>query len=248
MLTCYDGARNIGCHTDPVKEPFFWGMGVGTLLWHGGGFFLLALALRKLPALYAVTIYEVRGACWTSTHAHSHNFPKCIREFPETAQSAPTHSVPTSQGTLIITGAMSGALVLMELADQPTFYLALYSLSMMLILGGLGILARRARGSAVQIRTRHTPDTLSRRRLQTNPYRSHSYLPALLPYAALPGGRSRSYAAQRLIVPPRVYDVLGTRGALRARSVWRWRESNRPQVRPNRQHRDLNMWAIRVPL
>ena len=247
MLTCYDGARNIGCHTDPVKEPFFWGMGVGTLLWHGGGFFLLALALRELPALYAVTIYEVRG-CLLDIHPRPPRTPSPNAHLPRDSTISSHPSVPTSQGTLIITGAMSGALVLMELADQPTFYLALYSLSMMLILGGLGILARRARGSAVQIRTRHTPDTLSRRRLQTNPYRPHSYLPALLPYAALPGGRSRSYAAQRPIVPPRVYDVLGTRGALRARSVWRWRESNRPQVRPNRQHRDLNMWAIRVPL
>ena len=51
MLTCYDGADKIGCHTDPIREPFFWAMGVGTVLWHGGGFFLLALALRELPAL-----------------------------------------------------------------------------------------------------------------------------------------------------------------------------------------------------
>ena len=103
MLTCYDGARTIGCHTDPMGEPFFWGMGAGTLLWHGGGFALLALALRELPALYAVTIYE---------------------------------------GTLIIAGALSGALVLRELAVQSWFGMVLYSLSMLLILGGLGIFAR----------------------------------------------------------------------------------------------------------
>ena len=103
MLTCYDGARTMGCHTDPVGTPFFWGMGFGTLLWHGGGFVLLALALRELPALYAVTLYE---------------------------------------GTLIITGALSGAMVLMELALQTWVGLVLYSLSMLLILGGLGIFVR----------------------------------------------------------------------------------------------------------
>ena len=103
MLTCYDGARSIGCHTDPMGEPFFWGMGAGTLLWHGGGFALLALALRKLPALYAVTIYE---------------------------------------GTLIVSGALSGALVLRELAVQTWVGMVLYSLSMLLIIGGLGIFVR----------------------------------------------------------------------------------------------------------
>ena len=61
MLTCYEGSRQYGCHTNPIGEPFFWAMGIGTLLWHGGGFLILAISLRELPALYAVTIYEVCG-------------------------------------------------------------------------------------------------------------------------------------------------------------------------------------------
>ena len=66
MLTCYEGSRTYGCHSDPLGEPFFWAMCIGTLLWHGGGFFILAIALRVLPALYAVTIYEVR--CYPSVN------------------------------------------------------------------------------------------------------------------------------------------------------------------------------------
>ena len=51
-------------------------------------------------------------------------------------------AVLSSQGTLIISGALSGALVLAEMAELPAVFLLMYSVSMLLILSGLAILAR----------------------------------------------------------------------------------------------------------
>ena len=231
MLTCYDGARTIGCHTDPMGEPFFWGMGAGTLLWHGGGFFLLALALRELPALYAVTIYEVRNRI-LDVHTHPTCHKPCFRaHLAGYADHCGRHERRTrTHGACTSDDVIPGAVLLVD-ATHPWWPWYLRQASM---------------AAAVQNRTRRT--TTSRQSLQKPSSPVAPGLAAPLPHAALPGGRSSGTAAQRPIVLPHAYDVLGTRGELRARSVWQPRESRRRQVRRNRQHRNLEMLAIHGPL
>merc|ERR1711935_361154 len=122
---------------------------------------------------------------------------------------------------------------------------------MLLILGGLGIFARwpfeelcSAEDDATHPwRPWHLRQVAVRGALQRRG-RWYSSLAAL---ASSPGGRSRSSAAQRTIVLPHAYDVLGTSGESRARSAWLSRESRRPQARRNRQHYALEIRAIHAP-